>query len=230
MKKVLLVDKLKTILEKEKGMLDRDTVQVFTATSGKEAIAVHRREKVDIIIMDIAMPDMPGDEVCQVIRQEPGLKKVSIILASLADGEEERERCRKCGANDYIRKPISRDDLTEKIAALLGISARQAIRMLVKVKIDGKVGGDFFIANTVDVSQTGLLFECEREIPLGGSIEVSFFLPVGKGYDRVVAKADIVRAVPSSGPYKRYGVKFDEFKEGTPELISDFISKKESKA
>ena len=228
MKKILLVDNLKSVLEREKGLLNRDAFHIFTAASGEEALAIHRNEKVDIILMDLNMPDMPGDEVTRLIRQDPELKKVSILLATLLDNEEEKDRCMQAGANATIRKPLNRDDLTEKLAEFLGIPARQAIRIIVKIKLEGKVGGDFFIANTVDVSTGGLLFECDRDIPVGSVIESSFFLPSGSGFGRIIAKAEVVRIAPSEG-YKRYGIKFIEFKEGNPELVGEFIEKKTGK-
>jgi CheY-like chemotaxis protein len=229
MKKVLVVDNVKSILEREKSLLNRESFLVFSATSGEEAIQVHKKEKVDIIIMDLDMPDMPGDEVCRAIRSDDELKKVSIIIATLVGGEEETERCRNAGANLCIRKPINKDELAEKMANLLGVPARQAIRILVKVKVEGKIGSDFFIANTVDVSVTGLLFECDRELGAGDTVETSFFLPGNGGYNRVVVKSQLMRSVPSEGSFKRYGVKFTEFKEGTPQLIAEFIEKKTGK-
>ena len=229
MKKVLVVDNVKSILEREKSLLNRESFLVFSATSGQEAIEIHRKEKADIIIMDLDMPDMPGDEVCRVIRTDDELKKVSIILATLYGGEDEHERCKKAGANACIKKPINKDELAEKMANLLGVPARQAIRILVKVKVEGKIGSDFFIANTVDVSVTGLLFECDHNLASGDTVEASFFLPGNGGYNRVVVKSQLMRAVPSEGPLKRYGVRFTEFKEGTPDQIGEFIAKKTAK-
>jgi hypothetical protein len=179
--------------------------------------------------MDLDMPGMPGDEVCRAIRADDELKKVSIILATLYAGEVETKRCIEAGANACIKKPINRDELAEKMANLLGIPARQAIRILVKVKVEGKVGSDFFIANTVDVSVTGLLFECDHELSPGDMVEASFFLPGNGGYNRVVVKSQLMRAVPSEGPLRRYGVRFTEFVEGTPEQIGEFIAKKTGK-
>jgi CheY-like chemotaxis protein len=229
MKKVLVVDNVRSILEREKGLLNRDSFLVFSATSGEEALEVHKKEKVDIIIMDLDMPNMPGDEVCRAIRADDELKKVSIILATIYSSADEAERCKAAGANACIKKPINKDELAEKMATLLGVPARQAIRILVKVKVEGRIGSDFFIANTVDVSVTGLLFECDRELGAGDMVEASFFLPGNGGYNRVVVKSQLMRSVPSEGSLRRYGVKFTEFVEGTPEQISEFIEKKTGK-
>ena len=229
MKKILLVDNVRSILEREKGLLNRDIFQIFTAVTGEEALAIHKREKADVIIMDLHMPKMPGDEVCRAMRSDPEMKKVSILLATLLDDDDEIKRCTQAGANGHIKKPIDRHELAEKLAKLLGIPARQAIRILVKVKLDGRLGSDFFIANTVDVSVSGLLFECEREVNVGDYVETSFFLAGSGGYNRVVVRSEVMRIAPSDRETKRYGVMFREFKEGSAELIKEFIEKKTGK-
>jgi CheY-like chemotaxis protein len=229
MKKILLVDNIRPILEREKGLLDRDIFQIFTATSGQEALEVHKKEKADIIVMSLHMSGMGGDEVCRAIRQDPELKHVSIILSTLLNDEKEIERCKACGANDYIKKPIDRQELAEKVAKLLGIPARQSIRILIKIKIEGRLGSEFFMANTVDVSINGLLFECERDLSVGDSIVASFFLLGAAEFNRVVARSEVMRVAKSGTKMKRYGVRFLDFKEGNPALIGDFIKRKTGK-
>ena len=91
-KKILLVDNVRSILEHEKGLLERDIFQIFTATSGQEALDVHKKEKADIIVMGLQMSGMGGDEVCRVIRQDPASRHVPIILATLLNDEAEIER------------------------------------------------------------------------------------------------------------------------------------------
>lgn len=229
LKKVLLVDDVKSIVEREKTLLDRDIFQVFVATSGPEAIDIHKREKVDIIVMDLNMPQMSGDVACKIIREDQDLKKVSIILATMVNSQEELDRCTSSGANACIKKPVDRDELVGKMSSLLGIPSRQAIRILVRVKVEGKVGNDFFIANTVDVSVSGMLFECDKSLHIGDMLEASFFLPGSSGYNRVVARGEIMREAPGSGENRKFGVKFVEFKEGSSEMVAEFIQKKTTK-
>jgi CheY-like chemotaxis protein len=230
MKKILLVDNVRSILEQQKCLLNRRDFQIYTAITGEEALDIHKKEGVDIIIMDLHMPGMSGEAVCRAIRQDASLKKVSILMATLSDDPEEVERCMNAGANGHIKKPIMKDDLEAKTAKLLEIPTRQAIRILMRVKLDAKLGGEFFIANTVDVSATGLLFECERDLKEGDVIEISFFLPGVGGFNRVVMLSEIMRAAPGKvPPAKRYGVKFNEFREGTREVIAKFVTEKTSK-
>ena len=226
MKKVLLVDGAKYIRERDKGLLDRDVLQVLTASTGTEAIEMHKKENFDVIIMDLNMADIPGDTVCRTMRENPLMKNVSVILTTAHDSPEEWERCKQSGANACLKKPIRKNELDEKMAQLLGVSSRREIRILVKVKLDAKVGGDFFIANTIDVSQTGLLFECDRQLAVNSSLEASFFLPVNSGFKRVITRAETMRAAPAEGNMFRYGVKFVDFTEGGPQDIGEFIARK----
>ena len=229
MKKILLVDNVSSILERERGLLGRDIFRIFTATSGQEALDVHKKEKADIIIMCLHMTGMAGDEVCRIIRQDEELKHVSIILSTLVNDDKEIERFKACGANDYIKKPIDRQELAVKIAKLLGIPARQSIRILIKIKIEGRLGSEFFIANTVDVSINGLLFECDKDLSIGDSVEASFFLHGAVGFSRVIARSEVMRVAKGETNMKRYGVRFVDFKEGNPTLIGDFIARKTGK-
>lgn len=227
MKKILVVDNVKSILERERSMLDRRDFQILTASSGEEALEIHKREKVDAIIMDLRMPGLSGDEVCRRIRRDDELKRVSILMATLSDDPKELDICRKAGANACIQKPLRKDEVMGLLAKFLDVPRRQSIRILVRVKIDAVIGGDFFIANTVDVSATGLLFECERELKNGDKVEASFFLPGGGSFHRIVVMSEIVRAVPNGdGKTKRYGVSFVSFSEGTADQISEFVVSK----
>ncbi len=229
-KKILLVDNVKSILEREKSMLNRENFQVFTATGGEEAIEIHRREKLDVIIVDLNMPGLAGDEICRTMRSDPGMKNVSILIATLGEDKADVERCVKSGANGHIKKPINKDDLSAKLAKLLDVPARQAIRILVRVKMDGKAGGEFFIANTVDVSATGLLFECDKQFKVNDALETSFYLPGVGGFNRVVIRSEVMRVAPGEENNKRYGVRFIEFKEGNQEAITKYIEKKNGRA
>jgi CheY-like chemotaxis protein len=228
-KKILLVDSERAARERGKGFLDREIFQVMTAASGEEAIELHGREKFDVIVMDLDMPSPAGDEVCKKIKAEPELGKVLILLATRREGEDEVERCRTAGADGHIRKPIDKQGLTQSLAGLLGVSARQAIRILAKVRVEGRAGSNFFISNTVDISMSGLLFECENEMRVGEAVETSFFMPGPDGYSRVVASSEVMRVTRGDDGMWRCGARFTEFKEGSARLIGDFIEKKTGK-
>lgn len=115
MQKVLLVDDVKLILEMEKALFSKRNHRIFTASPGHEAIDIHKRERVDLILCDLYMPEMDGDELCRIVRSYGTLKNVSIVMVTTSASEEDIERCTKAGANDYIAKPIKPTELLNKL-------------------------------------------------------------------------------------------------------------------
>ena len=130
-KKILIVDDLRPIVEAEKNILSRSGFSIFTATSGEEALKIHRAEKVDLIISDLNMPGMGGDELCSIIKRDDSLKNVSIIIICF-NKKSEIEKCEACGANSFITKPIKPEELFRKVSGFLDAPEREGLRVLAK--------------------------------------------------------------------------------------------------
>jgi PAS domain S-box-containing protein len=84
---------------------------IFEAVDGKEAIKIYKKEKLDIILMDIQMPKKNGFETTAAIRKLSHSESPPIIALTAGIFIEEKEKCLKCGMNDYISKPINIADL-----------------------------------------------------------------------------------------------------------------------
>jgi PAS domain S-box-containing protein len=98
--------------------------QIVVASNGREALAALERERFDLILMDVQMPEMSGIEVTQAIRRkekETG-GHVPIIATTASAMKEDRERCLAAGMDAYISKPIERDLLFDTMATLTGDS------------------------------------------------------------------------------------------------------------
>lgn len=220
MKKILLVDDLRTIVEKEKSILSRADFALFTATSGREALEIHRKEKVDLIVTDLDMPGMGGDELCLQIRNDGDLKKVSIIIAC-TNRKEDLSRCQSCGANSYVTKPIEPQKFFEKVSQFLNVSERKSYRVLVKAKIEGRFMDVPFFCTSKDISTTGLMVECEKALSKGDIIACSFYLPDA---DHIVTNCEVVRSIPS-GSQTAYGLKFIGLSTANARAIEAFIAR-----
>src|SRR3989337_4516214 len=148
MKKVLLVDDVKLFLELEKTLLNRSNLQIFTASSGQEALEIHKREKIDLILCDLYMPGMNGNEVCKIIRKDDNLKKVSIIIVTTS--AKDGDMCLEVGANDVVLKPINASELLKKVGKYINIPLRRDIRILARIGVEGLRGmaAESFISNT----------------------------------------------------------------------------------
>jgi CheY-like chemotaxis protein len=91
---------------------ERHKMKVMTAESGQEAIdALAENNKVDIVLMDIMMPEMDGYETTQKIRRENKNHQLPIIAVTAKAMKGDREKCIEAGASDYIPKPVKIDQL-----------------------------------------------------------------------------------------------------------------------
>jgi len=89
---------------------------VVTAANGREAVAEVRRQRPDLIVLDVMMPEMNGFDVAAVLRNDPQTLDIPIIILSIA---QDRERGFRLGVDRYLTKPINTDVLFREVGALL---------------------------------------------------------------------------------------------------------------
>jgi len=119
-KKLLLVDDTDTILLFLKTLLAGHGFDFLTAKNGAEAVEKARRERPDLILLDVFMPIMDGIEACRVIKGDPDLKGIPVVVVTARSEAENVERCFEAGCDDYLFKPIRKLELLDKINRLLG--------------------------------------------------------------------------------------------------------------
>ncbi len=117
--KILLVDDEPDILEFMEYNLAKEGYEVFLAKNGKEAVEVAKRERPQLIILDIMMPTMDGIEACRQIREIPDLQQTLIAFLTARNEEYSQIAGFDVGADDYISKPVKPRILTSRIKALL---------------------------------------------------------------------------------------------------------------
>jgi CheY-like chemotaxis protein len=94
------------------AVFERSNIEVITAESGREAIEILNSDKrVDIVLMDIMMPEMDGYETIQIIRKDQQYKNLPIIAVTAKAMIGDRQKCIASGASDYITKPVKTDQL-----------------------------------------------------------------------------------------------------------------------
>jgi two-component system alkaline phosphatase synthesis response regulator PhoP len=117
--KILLVDDEQDILEIVGYNLTQEGYKIVTASNGKEAIAVAKKERPQLIIMDVMMPEMDGMEACEKIREIPELKDTIITFLTARSEDYSQVAGFEVGADDYIAKPIKPKLLVSKVKGLL---------------------------------------------------------------------------------------------------------------
>jgi two-component system, OmpR family, alkaline phosphatase synthesis response regulator PhoP len=95
-------------------------------TSGRDVVARARRDKVDVVLLDLMLPGMDGLQVCRALRADPGTAAVPIIMLTAKGEESDRIVGLELGADDYITKPFSPNEVIARIRALLRRTQRPA--------------------------------------------------------------------------------------------------------
>lgn len=103
------------VLAKQLG--DAET-RVLTADSGVKALEIARREAPDIILLDVRMPGMNGYDVCKTLREESATANIPIVMVTGMKEAEDQLYGLKCGADEYLVKPIDFEWLKRKIESL----------------------------------------------------------------------------------------------------------------
>lgn len=120
-KNILIVEDEKNISEVIRAYLAKEGFNVFLAKDGKEALRVFYKEKIHLIILDLMLPKISGEEVCAKIRTT---SNVPIIMLTAKVDEDNRVEGLSIGADDYVTKPFSPRELVSRVKALLRRSYR----------------------------------------------------------------------------------------------------------
>jgi two-component system OmpR family response regulator len=115
-KKILVVDDEKRIVEIVKAYLERNGYEVATAYDGKSALELARKERPGLIILDLMLPEMSGWDVCRALRKE---SDVPIIMLTARDDTTDKIIGLELGADDYVAKPFDPKELVSRVRAVL---------------------------------------------------------------------------------------------------------------
>jgi two-component system phosphate regulon response regulator PhoB len=117
--RILVVDDEPDITALVAYHLARAGYRVSTATTGPDALRAAREERPDIVVLDLMLPGVSGYEVLRELRQRPETREVGVILLTSRREEADRIKGFSLGADDYLTKPFSPQELTLRVAALL---------------------------------------------------------------------------------------------------------------
>lgn len=124
MPKVLIVDDdplIRNLLGQILEPFEEKGVKILTANNGLVAIESVRRDHPDIVLLDVMMPKMNGFEVCSIIKKDPAISSVHIIMLTAKGQEIDKNKAIGIGADSYITKPFNIAELMNKVSDVLGI-------------------------------------------------------------------------------------------------------------
>jgi DNA-binding response OmpR family regulator len=124
--KILVVDDEQNITDVIKAYLEKENFTVVTAVDGQEALNIFNNETIHLIVLDLMLPKVTGEEVCRRIR---AASNVPILMLTAKADEDERIEGISIGADDYLTKPFSARELVARVRALLRRSYRDTAPM-----------------------------------------------------------------------------------------------------
>jgi len=113
--KVVVIDDSKTIRRTAETLLKKAGCEVISATDGFESLSKVMEYQPNIIFVDIMMPRLDGYQTCALIKNNQAFKKTPVVMLSSKDGLFERARSRIVGAEHYMTKPFTREELLNTI-------------------------------------------------------------------------------------------------------------------
>jgi two-component system response regulator MprA len=125
--RVLVVDDEPRMLSMMRRVLEADGYGVVLAGDGRAALGILRSELVDLMILDVMMPDVDGFEVCRTARRE---SLVPILMLTARDAGVDKVTGLDCGADDYVVKPFENDELMARVRALLRRAQPRQVEIL----------------------------------------------------------------------------------------------------
>jgi DNA-binding response OmpR family regulator len=179
---ILAVDDEAKILEVVTAFMENRGFKVFSAETGKRALEIFDRENISLVLLDLMLPDISGEDVCRAIRRR---SRVPVIMVTAKAGEEDVLEGLELGADDYIRKPFSLRELGARADAALRRSSDDIVPLTVKNSFNG---GDL----TVDF-ETGVIRKHGAEVALTPS-EIKILAALIKYPGKIFSREELIAA------------------------------------
>jgi phosphate regulon transcriptional regulator PhoB len=119
MKRVLLVEDDKDIVELVRYNLEKEGFQCVAVSDGLSGLAQVKKSPPDVLVLDLMLPKLSGLEICREVRRDSGLNRLPLLMLTARGEEADRIVGLELGADDYVTKPFSPRELVARIKALL---------------------------------------------------------------------------------------------------------------
>jgi CheY-like chemotaxis protein len=120
--KILVVEDDRNNMGLFRFLLERQGHTVLEAYNGREGVETARRELPDLILLDLAMPEMDGWTCAKLLKSDPSTQNIKIVVVTVRSLPEDRRRAMEAGVDGYVTKPVSITALSELVTKFLGNS------------------------------------------------------------------------------------------------------------
>ena len=222
-KTLLIVDDVELFIHLQISHLGNHRYDIHTASNGLAGLDAARSVNPDLILLDLLMPDMNGDEVCRILKDDPQTSSIPVVLISSGTREHSRSIIKSSGCDGLIYKPVRRDLLLTVVETLLETNLRTAGRVDVSLPCTVVHEGDEQKGTIHTLSSNGAFIEYGKEMIRGDMVGLTFNLPA-MGYEINVRAAAVIWCgeLPPEGP-GGMGVQFLTLDSGVKKRIDDFV-------
>lgn len=119
MSRIVMIEDSKAASTVLKEVLESEGHTVHHAADGVAGLALARREKPDLILLDLLLPKLNGYDVCNALMRDNLTRHIPILIISTLDNPESVQKAKQCGAKNFMKKPYNLDDLLREIKRLL---------------------------------------------------------------------------------------------------------------
>jgi uncharacterized protein (TIGR02266 family) len=197
--------------------------RVITANNGYEGLMLTRRDHPSVVVADLEMPCMNGDELCRRIKADPDLAKTPVIVMTPGGVAEDRARAVRAGADDVIAKPISRIALIQAVNRMLrGHPLRGLARVALETDVQIVYDRRQQRGTARNVSRGGIFVESEDPVPRAEEVLLEFRLP--EAQRSLAPTAQVVWHRPkANGLPHGMGLQFLALDSAAAEAIDCFV-------
>lgn len=115
MSSILIIEDEKSVSDVVKAYLEKEGYMVYSTENGLDGIELFRKERIDLVILDLMLPDIDGEEVCKILRK---ISDVYIFMLTAKSTLSDKIEGFNIGADEYLTKPLSPRELTARVNAL----------------------------------------------------------------------------------------------------------------
>lgn len=116
---ILIVDDNRENLELLEAYLEDIECRTIAAYDGPEALEIIKKDKPDLILLDIMMPKMSGFEVCRRVKNDPATTHIPIIMVTALNDFGDMQRAVDCGTDDFVSKPVNKLEMLTRVKTML---------------------------------------------------------------------------------------------------------------
>ncbi|MDT8317866.1 MAG: response regulator [bacterium] len=224
-KKILIVDDSNYFQRLGESFLQRGVCLVLKAKNADDAFRLIRDEHPHVVVMDLNMPGMKGDDCCRELKSDPALKDIPVIMLANSWEKNAKERCLDAGCDDFISKPVNKARLYAGIKRYVNIVERSHVRTPCNGEVSFSAGGGSSPGSLSDISEGGMFIKSADPLKVGAELDAVFKL--NRLGDLMKISGTVVRVVHNSGENASagatgMGVRFNDVSDEVKKKVSSY--------